>query len=166
LPIASAIFIDLDALEAKPETKDSDLVEAILAAQERGHTTITKTSRRSWITAARIGLQHDPLVYGAYNLNPFLVSVEMVPMRLVVNQGEVAVLKAYVGLATEDTSGAGFQIRLRSRSRPSRDLAGAVAYRQICHQSRCYSAEIVPTFILTLKLGRSIVDGAQSCTKA
>ena len=29
----------------------------------------------------RIGLQHrDLLLYGAYNLNPFLVSVEMTPM--------------------------------------------------------------------------------------
>ncbi len=34
--------------------------------------------------------------------------VEMVPM-LVVNQGQVAVVKAYVGLATDDTSGAGFK---------------------------------------------------------
>jgi hypothetical protein len=48
----------------------------------------------------RIGLQHDPLLYGAYNLNPFLVAVEMMPM-LVVQQGQVAVMKAYVGLATQ-----------------------------------------------------------------
>ncbi len=52
----------------------------------------------------KIGLQHDPLLYGAYLLNPFLVRVEEVPM-LVVNQGEVAVIKAYVGLPTEDMSG-------------------------------------------------------------
>ena len=56
----------------------------------------------------KIGLQHDPLLYGAYLLNPFLVRVEMVPM-LVVNQGEVAVIKAYVGLPTLDTSGAEFK---------------------------------------------------------
>ena len=56
----------------------------------------------------RIGLQHDPLLYGAYLLNPFLVRVEEVPM-LVVNQGEVAVIKAYVGLPTEDMSGAAFK---------------------------------------------------------
>ena len=30
-----------------------------------------------------IGLQHDPLLYGAYALNPFLVSVELVPMMIV-----------------------------------------------------------------------------------
>ena len=56
----------------------------------------------------KIGLQHDPLLYGAYLLNPFLVRVEMVPM-LVVNQGEVAVIKAFVGLPTLDTSGAEFK---------------------------------------------------------
>jgi len=47
-----------------------------------------------------IGLQHDPLLYGAYALNPFLVSVEMVPM-LIIKQGQVGVIKAYVGLATQ-----------------------------------------------------------------
>jgi hypothetical protein len=55
-----------------------------------------------------IGLQHDPLLYGAYLLNPFLTRVEMVPM-LIVNQGEVAVIKAYVGLPTLDTSGEEFK---------------------------------------------------------
>src|SRR5262249_61199269 len=56
----------------------------------------------------RIGLQHDPLLYGAYALNPFLVGVELVPM-MVVKQGEVAVIKAYVGLVSQDTSGANFK---------------------------------------------------------
>ena len=55
-----------------------------------------------------IGLQHDPLLYGAYLLNPFLTRVEMVPM-LIVNQGEVAVIKAYVGLPTLATSGEEFK---------------------------------------------------------
>lgn len=56
----------------------------------------------------RIGLQHDPLLYGAYNLNPFLLRVEEVPM-VVIEQGLVAVIKAYVGLPTQDTSGAEFK---------------------------------------------------------
>ena len=56
----------------------------------------------------KIGLQHDPLLYGAYLLNPFLVKVERWPM-LVVNQGEVAVVKSFLGLSTEDTSGQGFK---------------------------------------------------------
>src|SRR5258708_17125461 len=53
-------------------------------------------------------MQHDPLLYGAYALNPFLVSVELVPMMMV-KQGQVAVIKAYVGLATQDTSGEEFK---------------------------------------------------------
>lgn len=63
----------------------------------------------------RIGLQHDPLLYGAYNLNPFLVRVEKVPM-LVVEQGQVAVVKSYVGLPTEDTSGKEFKFGSLVRS--------------------------------------------------
>ena len=36
---------------------------------------------QAFLTAGgHIGLQHDPLLYGAYLLNPFLVRVEMVPM--------------------------------------------------------------------------------------
>ncbi len=88
-------------------------------------------------------------MYGAYNLNPFLVSVEMVPM-LVVNQGEVAVLKAYVGLATEDTSGADF--KFGSLVRPGHRGIWQEPLRtgKYAINPRCYSAEIVPTFILTL----------------
>jgi len=47
-------------------------------------------------------------MYGAYLLNPFLVQVELAPM-LIVNQGEVAVIKSYLGLSTEDTSGEEFK---------------------------------------------------------
>jgi hypothetical protein len=56
----------------------------------------------------RIGLQHDPLLYGMYNLNPFLVNVEIAPM-LVIEQGQVAVIKSYVGLPSQDTSGSDFK---------------------------------------------------------
>ena len=141
-------FIDLDALEAKPETKDSDLVEAILAVKNEEHNNY-QDFQAFLDHGGRIGLQHDPLMYGAYNLNPFLVSVEMVPM-LVVNQGEVAVLKAYVGLATEDTSGADF--KFGSLVRPGHRGIWQEPLRtgKYAINPRCYSAEIVPTFILTL----------------
>jgi hypothetical protein len=100
-------FADIAGLERNPGTKDSDLVEAILASKNDAHNNYQDF--QSFLdNGGRIGLQHDPLLYGAYNLNPFLVSVELVPM-LVVQQGEVAVMKAYVGLATEDTSGADFK---------------------------------------------------------
>jgi hypothetical protein len=97
----------------------------------------------------RIGLQHDPLLYGAYLLNPFLVRVEMVPM-LVVNQGEVAVVKAYVGLPTLDTSGAEF--KFGSIVRPGHRGIWQEPLRTGKYpiNPRVYAAEIVPTSILTL----------------
>src|SRR5262249_42772453 len=100
-------FTDIAELESRDTTRDSDLVEAILSVKNEVHNNY-QDFQTFLDRGGRIGLQHDPLLYGAYNLNPFLVSVEMVPM-LVINQGEVAVVKAYVGLATEDTSGAEFK---------------------------------------------------------
>ena len=97
----------------------------------------------------RIGLQHDPLLYGAYLLNPFLVRVELVPM-LVVNQGEVAVIKGFVGLPTLDTSGAEF--KFGSIVRPGHRGIWQEPLRtgKYAINPRVYAAEIVPTFILTL----------------
>ena len=97
----------------------------------------------------KIGLQHDPLLYGAYLLNPFLVRVEMVPM-LVVNQGEVAVIKAFVGLPTLDTSGAEF--KFGSIVRPGHRGIWQEPLRTGKYpiNPRVYAAEIVPTSILTL----------------
>jgi hypothetical protein len=139
-------FADLEKLE--PGAKDSDLVEAILSVKNEDHNNY-QDFQAFLDHGGRIGLQHDPLMYGAYNLNPFLVSVEMVPM-LVVNQGEVAVLKAYVGLATEDTSGTDF--KFGSLVRPGHRGIWQEPLRtgKYAINPRCYSAEIVPTFILTL----------------
>ena len=105
---------------------------------------------QTFLTAGgHIGLQHDPLMYGAYLLNPFLVRVEMVPM-LVVNQGEVAVIKAYVGLPTLDTSGEEF--KFGSIVRPGhRGIWGEpLRTGKYPINPRVYTAEIVPTSILTL----------------
>jgi hypothetical protein len=89
------------------------------------------------------------LLYGAYNLNPFLVSVELVPM-LVINQGQVAVVKAYFGLATEDTSGVEF--KFGSLVRPGHRGIWQEPLRtgKYAINPRCYNVEVVPTFILTL----------------
>src|SRR5678815_4383366 len=97
----------------------------------------------------RIGLQHDPLLYGAYNLNPFLVRVEEVPM-LVVEQGQVAVMKAYVGLPTQDTSG--IEFKFGSLVRPGHRGIWQEPLRTGKYpiNPRCYQAVIVPTFIITL----------------
>jgi len=97
----------------------------------------------------RIGLQHDPLLYGAYLLNPFLVQVELVPMT-VVQQGEVAVIKSYVGLPTQDTSGAGF--KFGSMVNPGHQGIWNEPLRTGKYplNPRIYAADIVPTSILTL----------------
>jgi hypothetical protein len=94
-------------------------------------------------------LQHDPLLYGAFNLNPVLVKVEMVPM-LVVRQGEVAVIKSYVGLVAKDISGV--QFKHGSLVRPGHRGIWQEALRTGKYpiNPRCYEAEIVPTAILTL----------------
>lgn len=141
-------FSEISELESKADVADSELVESILAVKNEVHNNY-QDFQAFLDRGGRIGLQHDPLMYGAYNLNPFLVSVELVPM-LVVNQGEVAVLKAYVGLATEDTSGADF--KFGSLVRPGHRGIWQEPLRtgKYAINPRCYSAEIVPTFILTL----------------
>ena len=141
-------FDDIAQLERREATKDSDLVEAILSVKNDVHNNY-QDFQAFLDHGGRIGLQHDPLLYGAYNLNPFLVSVEMVPM-LVVKQGEVAVVKAYVGLATEDTSGTEF--KFGSLVRPGHRGIWQEPLRtgKYAINPRCYSVEIVPTFILTL----------------
>jgi SPFH domain / Band 7 family len=143
-----ADFADITELESRAGTKDSDLVEAILSVKNEVHNNY-QDFQTFLDQGGRIGLQHDPLLYGAYNLNPFLVSVELVPM-LVVNQGEVAVVKAYVGLATEDTSGAEF--KFGSLVRPGHRGIWQEPLRtgKYAINPRCYNVEIVPTFILTL----------------
>jgi hypothetical protein len=141
-------FADIAELESRDGIKDSDLAEAILSVKNEVHNNY-QDFQTFLDEGGRIGLQHDPLLYGAYSLNPFLVSVELVPM-LVVNQGEVAVVKAYVGLATEDTSGAEF--KFGSLVRPGHRGIWQEPLRTGKYpiNPRCYNVEIVPTFILTL----------------
>ena len=141
-------FDDIARLEANPATPNSDLVESILNSKNDEHNNYQDF--QAFLDAGgRIGLQHDPLLYGAYNLNPFLVSVEMVAM-LVVNQGQVAVVKAFVGLATEDTSGVDF--KFGSLVRPGHRGIWEEPLRtgKYAINPRVYAVEIVPTFILTL----------------
>ncbi len=105
----------------------------------------------------KIGLQHDPLLYGAYLLNPFLVRVEEVPM-LVIKQGEVAVIKAYVGLPTEDTSGTSF--KFGSIVRPGHRGIWQEPLRtgKYAINPRCYEAEKVPTAILSLNWSEAVSE--------
>jgi uncharacterized membrane protein YqiK len=97
----------------------------------------------------RIGLQHDPLLYGAYLLNPLLVKVSLVNM-LVVEQGEVAVIKSYVGLPTQDTSGEEFKFGTIVNPGHQGVWDDVLRTGKYPINPRCYEAVIVPTSILTL----------------
>ncbi len=147
-------FDDIAGLEGGEETQDSSIIEVLLGSKNDLHNNYQDF--QAFLSAGgHIGLQHDPLLYGAYLLNPFLVRVEMVPM-LVVNQGEVAVIKAYVGLPTLDTSGAEF--KFGSIVRPGHRGIWAEPLRTGKYpiNPRVYAAEIVPTSILTLNWAEAV----------
>ena len=146
-------FEDVKALETGGAT-DQALIEALIGLKSVQHNNYQDFD--AFLKAGgKMGLQHDPLLYGAYLLNPFLVRVEEVPM-LVVNQGEVAVIKAYVGLPTEDMSGAGF--KFGSIVRPGhRGIWGEpLRTGKYAINPRCYAAEHVPTAILSLNWSQEV----------
>ena len=141
-------FDDISALEDAGGTTNAQLIETLMGSKNDLHNNYQDF--QAFLDAGgRIGLQHDPLLYGAYLLNPFLVRVQLVPM-LVVNQGEVAVIKGFVGLPTLDTSGAEF--KFGSIVRPGHRGIWEEPLRtgKYAINPRVYAAEIVPTFILTL----------------
>ncbi len=147
-------FDDIKTLEddarraGAPALTNSKLIETILGSKNGEHKSY-QDFQAFLDKGGKIGLQHDPLLYGAYNLNPFLVRVEQVPM-LVVEQGQVAVVKSYVGLPTEDTSGADF--KFGSLVRPGHRGIWEEPLRtgKYTINPRIYQAEIVPTSILNL----------------
>ncbi len=147
-------FKDIEQLESQQNVSDLQLQETLLGSKNHLHNNY-QDFQAFLDSGGKIGLQHDPLLYGAYNLNPFLVSVELMPM-LVVEQGQVAVIKAYVGLPTVDTSGAEF--KYGSLVRPGRRGIWQEALRTGKYpiNPHCYVAEIVPTSILTLNWAEAI----------
>ena len=140
-------YADIAALE-ESGAGDAEKIEAILASKNGLHNNY-QDYQAFLDHGGRIGLQHDPLLYGSYLLNPFLVRVEFVPM-LVVRQGEVAVVRSYVGLPTVDTSGQEF--KFGSIVRPGHRGIWNEPLRtgKYSINPRLYAAEIVPTSILTL----------------
>lgn len=140
-------YQDVEKMEVNGDT-DPEIIEKLLGNKNNLHNNY-QDFQAFLDNGGKIGLQHDPLLYGAYALNPFLIMVERVPM-LVVKQGEVAVVKAYVGLATKDMSGAEF--KFGSLVRPGHRGIWQEPLRTGKYpiNSRCYEAEIVPTAILTL----------------
>ncbi len=155
-------FEDIKALEAGPRgggggaegVTNSKLIETILGSKNDQHNSY-QDFQTFLDKGGKIGLQHDPLLYGAYNLNPFLLKVEQVPM-LVVEQGQVAVIKSYVGLPTEDTSGAEF--KFGSLVRPGHRGIWEEPLRTGKYpiNPRVYQAEVVPTAILKLDWSKGV----------
>jgi hypothetical protein len=147
--IASRIggFSDIE-IAIKEEASDGKLIELLLNAQNDKHDSY-QDYQKFLDAGGSIGLQHDPILYGSYTLNPYCVRVDIVPM-LVVEQGEVAVMKSYIGLPTQDTSGPLFKhgsiVRPGHRGLWEEPLrTGKYALNH-----HVYSWIIVPTQILTL----------------
>ncbi len=146
-------FADVSEMEKAGKT-DADVIDVLLGNKNQQHNNY-QDFQAFLDNGGKIGLQHDPLLPGAYALNPFLVRVEFAPM-LVVNQGEVAVIKSYVGLPTVDTSGAGF--KHGSIVRPGHQGIWQTPLRtgKYAFNPRCYSPEVVPTAILTLNWAAAV----------
>jgi hypothetical protein len=140
-------FDDIGAAEAR-NANDAEMIETLLGSKNELHNNY-QDFQQFLDHGGRIGLQHDPLLYGAYTLNPFLVKVEKVPM-LIIEQGQVAVIKSYVGLPSADTSGEEF--KFGSLVRPGHRGIWQEPLRtgKYALNPYCYKAEIVPTAILTL----------------
>jgi uncharacterized membrane protein YqiK len=148
--IASRIggFADVAEMETAGGGSKTQIIQAVLRSKNHLHDNY-QNYQAFLANGGCIGLQHDPLLYGSYLLNPFLVRVELREM-LVVRQGEVAVIKSYVGLPTEDTSGEEF--KFGSIVEPGHQGIWSEPLRtgKYTLNPRVYEAEIVPTSILTL----------------
>jgi hypothetical protein len=125
-------FTDVAALEAAgtdaTDTSDARLIETILGNQNNRHNAY-QDFQRFLDLGGRIGLQHDPLLYGAYNLNPFLVRGRGSHAGDRTGPGRRG--QGLRGPSDAGYLGRGVQIWKPGASRPSRHLAGPAAYRQV-----------------------------------
>ncbi len=147
------VFADVAEMEQN-HASDAEIIERLLGSKNHLHNNYQDF--QAFLTnGGKIGLQHDLLLYGAYTLNPFLIKVDLTPM-IVVKQGEVAVIKAYVGQVTQDTSGADF--KFGSLVRPGHRGIWQEPLRTGKYpiNPRCYEAELVPTSILTLNWAEAV----------
>lgn len=148
-------YDDVRALEAE-EASASDVIQLLMGTKNNLHHNYQDF--QAFLDAGGcVGLQQDPLLDGEYNLNPFCVSVEIVPM-LVVEQGQVAVIKSYVGLPSEDTSGTDY--KFGSIVAPGHRGLWSEPLRTGKYplNPRCYQPVMVPTSILTLNWARAVSE--------
>jgi uncharacterized membrane protein YqiK len=155
-------YDDVEALEAGDATVP-ELVAALLGSKNALHNNY-QDYQGFLDGGGRIGLQHDPLLPGAYLLNPFLVRVELTEM-LEVNQGEVAVVKSYVGLPTLDTSGDDFKFGAIVQPGHQGIWSEPLRTGKYPLNPHCYGAVVVPTSILTLNWAES-TSSAHNLDKA
>jgi uncharacterized membrane protein YqiK len=138
-------FADIEAIQEK---KDSAIIEALLSSQNDKHNNFQ--DYQMFLDAGGcIGLQYDVLLCGEYALNPFLVSIEPAPM-LVVEQGQVAVIKSYVGMATQDVSGDAFKFGMLVRPGRRGIWRESLRTGKYALNPHVFNPEIVPTSIMTL----------------
>jgi regulator of protease activity HflC (stomatin/prohibitin superfamily) len=140
--------------EAQTISANSQRIETILGSKNDQHKSY-QDFQAFLDKGGKIGLQHDPLLCGAYNLNPLLLRVEQVPM-LVVEQGQVAVIKSYVGLPAEDTPGT--ECKFGRLVKPGHRGIWEEPLRtgKYAINPRIYQAEIVPTSILKLDWSKGV----------
>lgn len=151
-------FADLEEYERKG-AEDAQLIEMVLGSKNQLHNNY-QDYQAFLDHGGCIGMQHDPLLYGAYTLNPFLVNVELLPM-LVVEQGQVAVIKSYVGLGPQDTSGAEFKFGTLVRPGHRGIWQEPIRTGKYAINPHIYKAEIVPTAILTLNWAEAVSQAHQ-----
>ncbi|MBN1499972.1 MAG: SPFH domain-containing protein [Spirochaetes bacterium] len=147
-------YSDIESLEKNSDVSDYKLIEVIIGSKNSIHNNY-QDFQAFLDNGGKIGIQHDPVLYGAYNLNPFLISIELVPM-LVVEQGQVAVIKSYVGLVTQDTSGEDFLFGSLVRPGHRGIWQEPLRTGKYAINPHCYNAEIVPTSILTLNWAEAV----------
>ena len=149
-------FDDIKKLESENAT-DQTLIEALIGSKSVQHNNYQDFD--AFLKAGgKIGLQHDPLLYGAYLLNPFLVRVEEVP-----DAGR----QAGRGGGHQGLRRPADRRHLRGRRSSSGRSSGpaiAASGRSRCGPAsmpstrRCYEAEHVPTAILSLNWSEAVSE--------
>lgn len=138
-------FKDIEAIQT---SSNASIIEALLSSQNDKHNNFQ--DYQAYLDAGGcIGLQYDVLLCGEYAMNPFLVSLVLSPM-LVVEQGQVAVIKSYVGMATKDVSGDGFKFGTLVRPGCRGIWIESLRTGKYALNPFVFNPEIVPTSIMTL----------------
>jgi hypothetical protein len=129
-------------------SRPSDVIELLIGNKNAGHNNY-QNIQAFFDQGGKMGPQHDVILRGLYAFNPFCVEVRKAKM-LIVKQGQVAVIKANVGLAPEDQSGEEF--RFGTLVKPGHRGIWNEAFRtgKYAINPDCYFYEIVPTQIITL----------------